>query len=190
MTMHRRAATVAWAIAGLLLGHQFAYAATYRDTSVLLHVLQDSGHHWLALTPVLLGLAFVILVVTTLRGGTESTPLRRRYAALAAVQLTAYVAIELTERVAHGSGLVDVAAELLSASGPMLLACGILAQLLVAAGVTLLSRMVELVTDRLRRNAPRREAPSEQVPAPKERTVPAFGLLGLQAHGVRAPPRS
>jgi hypothetical protein len=32
--------------------------------------------------------------------------------------------------------------------------------------------------------------PIEQAPAPHERTVLALGLLGLQAHGVRAPPRS
>lgn len=190
MTMHRRAATVAWAIAGLLLGHQLAYAAAYRDPAVLLHVLQDTGHQWLALTPVVIGLAVAILAATTLRGAAGSSSLRRRYAILAAVQLTAYLAIELTERVAHGSGFGDVAAELLSGSGPMLLACGIAAQLLVAAGVALLSRVVELVAERLRANAPRREAPTEQAPAPHTWTVPIRGLLGLQAHGVRAPPRS
>jgi len=190
MTMHRRAATVAWAISGLLLGHQLAYVTTYRDASVLLHVLQDTGHQWLALTPVVIGLAIAILAVTTLCGAAGSSSLRRRYAALAAVQLTAYVAIEFTERVAHGSGLGDVAADLSSGSGPMLLACGIAAQLLVAAGVALLSRAVELVANHLRGNAPRREVPIEQAPAPHERTVLALGLLGLQAHGVRAPPRS
>jgi hypothetical protein len=50
--------------------------------------------------------------------------------------------------------------------------------------------VVELVAERLRANAPRREVPTKQAPAPHTWTVPTFGLIGLQAHGVRAPPRS
>ena len=133
MSSYRRAAIVAWALIGLLLGHKLAYAATFRDPQVLLHVLQDTGHNWLSLTPVFVALLIALLVVTSARGATGATSVRRRYITIAALQLSAYIAVEVLERLAHGSSLSDVVAGLNSGYGPTLLAFGLAAQLLVAA---------------------------------------------------------
>ena len=190
MSSYRRAAIVAWALIGLLLGHTLAYAATFRDPQVLLHVLQDTGHNWLSLTPVFVGLLIALLVVTSARGATGATSLRRRYVTIATLQLGAYIAVEVIERLAHGSSLSDVAAGLTSGYGPTLLAFGVAAQLLVAAGTALLSRAVERVVARLRAVSLRQVASAtnaNRITAQQVLLHPRFGGL---AQGVRAPPLS
>jgi len=190
MSSYRRAAIVAWALIGLLLGHKLAYAATFRDPQVLLHVLQDTGHNWLSLTPVFVALLIALLVVTSARSSTVSTSMRRRYVTIAALQLSAYITVEVLERMAHGSSLGDVVAGLSSGYGPTLLAFGVAAQLLVAAGTALLSRAVERVVARLRAVSPQRAAPvsnAHRITAQQVLLHPRFGGL---AQGVRAPPLS
>jgi hypothetical protein len=190
MSSYRRAAIVAWALIGLLLGHKLAYAATFRDPQVLLHVLQDTGHNWLSLTPVFVGLLIALLVVTSARSSTVSTSLRRRYVTIAALQLCAYIAVEVLERMAHGSSLSDVVAGLNSGYGLTLLAFGLAAQLLVAAGTALLSRAVERVVARLRAVNARRIAPASNPKRIKSQPVLLRTLFGGLAQGVRAPPLS
>lgn len=190
MSGYRRAAIVAWALIGLLLGHKLAYAATFRDPQVLLHVLQDTGHNWLSLTPVFAGLLIALLVVTSARSAAGGTTLRRRYATIAALQLIAYLAVEVLERLAHGSGLSDVVAGLTSGYGPTLLAFGIVAQLLVAAGTALLSRVVEHVVARLRAVSQQRTAPASIAHRITAQQVPLHPRFGGLALGVRAPPLS
>jgi hypothetical protein len=190
MSSYRRAAIVAWALIGLLLGHTLAYAATFRDPQVLLHVLQDTGHNWLSLTPVFVGLLIALLVVTSARGATGATSMRRRYVTIAALQLSAYITVEVLERLAHGSSLSDVVAGLTSGYGPTLLAFGIAAQLLVAAGTALLSQVVERVVARLRAVSLRQVASApnaHRITAQQVLLHPRFGGL---AQGVRAPPLS
>jgi hypothetical protein len=190
MSSYRRAAIVAWALIGLLLGHKLAYAATFRDPQVLLHVLEDTGHNWLSLTPVFVALLIALLVVTSARGATDGASLRRRYVTIAALQLCAYIAVEVLERMAHGSSLSDVVAGLTSGYGPTLLAFGLAAQLLVAAGTTLLSRAVERVVARLRAVNARRIAPASNPKRIKSQPVLLHALFGGLAQGVRAPPLS
>ena len=190
MSSYRRAAVVAWALIGLLLGHTLAYAATFRDPQVLLHVLEDTGHNWLSLTPVFVALLIALLVVTSARGATGATSLRRRYITIAALQLSAYIAVEVLERLAHGSSLSDVAAGLTSGYGPTLLAFGVAAQLLVAAGTALLSRAVERVVARLRAATARRVAPASNPKRITSQPVLLRALFGGLAQGVRAPPLS
>ena len=190
MSNYRRTAVIAWALIGLLLGHTLAYAATFRDPQVLQHVLEDTGHNWLSLTPVFVALLIALLVVTSARGAAGGTTPRRRYATIAALQLIAYFAVEVLERLAHGSSLSDVVAGLTSGYGPTLLAFGVAAQLLVAAGTALLSRVVEHVVARLRTVSPQRAAPTanaHRITAQQVQLHPRFGGL---AQGVRAPPLS
>ena len=188
MSRYRRAAAVSWALIGLLLGHNLAYAATFRDPQVLLHVLQDTGHHWLSLTPVFITLFIALLVVTSARGATGAASLRRRYVTIATLQLSAYIAVEVLERLAHGSSLGDVVAGLTSGYGPTLLAFGLIAQLLVAAGAALLSRMVERVVARLRAVSPQRATPTSTPQCMTAQQELPQELHGSLAWGVRAPP--
>jgi hypothetical protein len=190
MSSYRRAAIVAWALIGLLLGHTLAYAATFRDPQVLLHVLQDTGHNWLSLTPVFVGLLIALLVVTSARGATGATSMRRRYVTIAALQLSAYITVEVLERLAHGSSLSDVVAGLTSGYGPTLLAFGIAAQLLVAAGTALLSQVVERVVARLRAVSLRQVASAPNAHRITAQQVLLRARLGGLAQGVRAPPLS
>jgi hypothetical protein len=190
MSSYRRVAVVVWALIGLLLGHTLAYAATFRDPQVLLHVLEDTGHNWLSLTPVFVGLLIALLVVTSARSSTVSTSMRRRYVTIAALQLCAYIAVEVLERMAHGSSLSDVVAGLTSGYGPTLLAFGLAAQLLVAAGTALLSRAVERVVARLRAVSPQRVAPASNAHRITAQQVQLHALFGGLAQGVRAPPLS
>jgi hypothetical protein len=190
MSSYRRAAVVTWALIGLLLGHKLAYAATFRDPQVLLHVLEDTGHNWLSLTPVFVALLIALLLVTSARGATGGTTLRRRYVTIAALQLSAYITVEVLERLAHGSSLSDVVAGLSSGYGPTILAFGVVAQLFVAAGTALLSRVVERVVAHLRAVSPQRAAPASnahRITAQQVLLHPRFGGL---AQGVRAPPLS
>jgi hypothetical protein len=190
MSSYRRAAIVTWALIGLLLGHKIAYAATFRDPQVLLHVLEDTGHNWLSLTPVFVALLIALLVVTSARGATGGTSLRRRYVTIAALQLSAYIAVEVLERLAHGSSLSDVVAGLSSGYGPTILAFGVVAQLLVAAGTALLSRAIERVVARLRAASPQRIAPASNAHRITAQQVLLHALFGGLAQGVRAPPLS
>ena len=190
MSSYRRAAVVTWALIGLLLGHKLAYAATFRDPQVLLHVLEHTGHNWLSLTPVFVALLIALLLVTSARGATGGTTLRRRYVTIAALQLSAYITVEVLERLAHGSSLSDVVAGLSSGYGPTLLAFGVVAQLLVAAGTALLSQVVERVVARLRAVSPQRVAPASNAHRITAQQVLLHALLGGLAQGVRAPPLS
>lgn len=190
MSSYRRAAVVAWALIGLLLGHKLAYAATFRDPQVLLHVLEDTGHNWLSLTPVFVALLIALLLVTSARGATGATTMRRRYITIATLQLSAYIAVEVIERLAHGSNLSDVVVGLTSGYGPTLLAFGVAAQLLVAAGTALLSRMVERVVARLRAVNARRIAPASNPKRITSQPVLLRTRFGGLSQGVRAPPLS
>ena len=190
MKRYQRAGVAAWAVLGLLLGHTIAYAATFRDPQVLLHVLEDTGHNWLALLPVFVTLAVALLALTSARGATSAESMRRRYVTIAALQLSAYIAVEVIERLSHGSNVGDVVAGMTSGYGPTLLAFGVAAQLLVAAGATLLSRVVERVVARLRAVRSRRMAPAPSIKRIKAQPVLLRTIFGGLAQGVRAPPLS
>jgi hypothetical protein len=136
------------------------------------------------------GLLIALLVVTSARGATGATSLRRRYVTIATLQLGAYIAVEVIERLAHGSSLSDVAAGLTSGYGPTLLAFGVAAQLLVAAGTALLSRAVERVVARLRAVSLRQVALAPNANRITAQQVLLRALFGGLAQGVRAPPLS
>jgi hypothetical protein len=94
------------------------------------------------------------------------------------------------ERLAHGSSLSDVVVGLSSGYGPTILAFGVAAQLLVAAGAALLSRAVERVVARLRAVSPQRVARVSNANRITAQQVLLHALFGGLAQGVRAPPLS
>ena len=185
MRMSARAlATASWALLALLLGHQAAYLLVFRDPQVLAHVLADTGHHWLANLPLLIGFAAAIGAVGSWR---DRAPLRRshRLVALVALQLAAYLVLEVGERLAHGIPLADLPATLMSFEGVSLLAVGLATQLVAALLAALAGRSVAEVLRAVR-----------STPASRRRTVAAIvdrvaHLLvarPIVAHGLRAPP--
>lgn len=129
--------------AGLLLGHSLAYAlatpAATRD-----RVLDATGHGYLpyamqvAMLAGALGLAGIFLSRLTRRGGGGS--FTRDACVFLAVQSSAYVAIEVGERLLSGAPLDDLA------HGP-LLAIGLGVQVVVAIAGAGLVRISERVAE-------------------------------------------
>jgi hypothetical protein len=187
MRLTRPLLVVAWSVAGLLIGHQLAYALVFRDPAILAHALADTGHHWLTLLPIFLAAATAVGVAALWAGGRGPQSQRHRLLLFGALQLSAYSAIEVAERLAHGAGLEGIAAELRHPGGAALLLVGLLLQALIAVGLALLSRAAEAVVARLRRRTP---APtgSGTVRRPRpDALLPLLSILG-PAHAVRAPP--
>lgn len=136
---------ISWSFASLLLGHQLAYALVYRDPHVLAHVLKDTGHHWLSIAPILLAASFATGMLLTLSRGAPVRRSRRFTFALVAIQLVAYVGIEVVERLAHGLTYAEVLASLTAGDGLVLLLVGLGIQILAARGTAALARQIEII---------------------------------------------
>ena len=187
MSSSRLLLVVAWSVLGLLAGHQAAYAIVFRDPEILAHALADTGHHWLTLFPIFIVAALSIAAAALWTGGRGPQTRQRRLRLFVVLQLTAYGAIEIGERLAHGAGLDGLAAEFLNPAGAALLLVGLSLQLLIAIGLTLLSTVAEAVVAHLRRQIPIR-ARAMGTRHPRPRALHFERLLVVQAHGVRAPP--
>ena len=177
---------ISWSIVGLLVGHQLAYAFVFRDPHVLAHALADTGHTWLALLPILGGVALAISLVRTINTRDESSSFRHRAAALIVVQLVAYVAIEIVERLAHGALPSDLLAEITSLQGALLFFVGLLLQVATALGVVLLSRGIARAAQYLLRAARPTESHRTErlLPASDPRRI----VRALSLQPVRGPP--
>jgi hypothetical protein len=136
---------ISWSFASLLLGHQLAYALVYRDPHVLAHVLKDTGHHWLSIAPILLAASFATGMLLTLSRGAPVRRSRRFTFALVAIQLVAYVGIEVVERLAHGLTYAEVLASLTAGDGLVLLLVGLGIQIRAARGTAALARQIEII---------------------------------------------
>jgi len=175
---------------GVLLGHWLAYAVAFPATAERQHVLADTGHaYWL--TAVRLSVVLVVVglavVVGRLAGadhadsaGERLTILSRR---LTGVQVGAFVAMELIERLVNGSPLGDLLDH-------KVFFLGLAAQVVVAcAGAVVLlwfGRAAEAVVETLRRDP----LPRPRPPATTSRRRSALGRLPALAGaaGVRGPP--
>jgi hypothetical protein len=173
-------------IVGLLVGHQLAYAFVFRDPRVLAHALADTGHTWLALLPIFGGLALAISLVQTINTRDDSSSFRHRAAALIVVQLVAYVAIEIVERLAHGALPSDLFAEIASRQGALLFFVGLLMQVATALGVVLLSRGIASAARYLLRAA--RLAVCQRVERLLPASDPRRSVRALLLQPVRGPP--
>lgn len=136
---------ISWSFVSLLLGHQLAYALVYRDPHVLAHVLRDTGHHWLSLAPILLvaSLTTGIFLALSRRARVTSSP--RFTMALIAIQLVAYIVIEVVERLTHGLTYAEVFASLAAGDGLVLLLVGLGIQILAALGTASLARQITII---------------------------------------------
>lgn len=156
MASHRPPVSVlAWSAAGLLGGHHLAYALVYRDPAAIAHALADTGHGWTWLAPLLAVAMVFVAVVTGLRGDAPVTGFRARWLAVAAIQVTAFVAMEAAERLAHGVAPAGLVPSLLEGAGWAVLLLGLAIQVLIAGVVTVLSRVVATLAAVLRRRRAR-----------------------------------
>ena len=170
------AAGAAWA--GLVLGHLLAYALAYPGEASRRSHLAGTGHGWLDLVTLsLMAVVPAVLALTavrSLRGGSRGTTWVR----LAALQVPAFLLIEVAERGASfDSALTDPAVLI-----------GLVVQVVVAAVAALLlrgfSRAVAAVAARVR--SPR--APAATAPASAAPDLAPPHLVRLVRSRRRAPP--
>lgn len=177
---------ICWSIVGLLVGHQVAYALVYRDPHIIAHALADTGHSWIGLVPVVCCVAFGISIVHSVRRSERNVSPRLHALILVSIQVIAFVAIEVVERIAHGARTEDLLAELGTANGALLFTVGLLLQLITAIGSVVLSRGIAAVVSYLLRARPaRRSASSQGFSLPC--ATPYYGTT-LTLQPVRGPP--
>lgn len=180
---------VAWALVGLIAGHQATYLAVYHDPALVTQVLASTGHGWLWLAPIFVLSAALTALVVGLQGGEAVRSTRWRFAFLAGIQATTFVVLELAERYASGSDAGHLVASLLSGTGGLVLVVGIAVQTVVAAALALASRVVDRVAAALagRRRAASHPARVRRVLRPDLVIRPRLLEPG-RAAGPRAPP--
>lgn len=178
-----------FAVAGLVLGHALSYAIAVPDPYHRDLLLQRTGHDYLpafgqiALMLFLAAIAAVVFGASRRHAESAShrfAPLATR---LALVQVGAFVAQEVTERLLSGSGLHDLG------HGHVLIV-GVAAQIAVALAGAALLRWLARASDRLG------EVLGSAFSLP--RPVPAFalpvfsdvasGCIEVRPSGQRAPP--
>jgi hypothetical protein len=134
--------TVAWAVLGVLIGHAITYGLLFPDTHVRQEVLAHTGHAWVelawpaAIVAVLAALANTILVAHGRRGRGV------RFATLAAIQIGAFLAMELSERFAGGFSVSLLDHQIRSHALFQILLVGSLIQLACAWLGSAVSRLV------------------------------------------------
>ena len=184
----RTAATVGLASAGLVLGHRLAYAITAPHAPAREGWLRATGHGYMhdatqvALLAGVLGLLALFLSRLTRREGRGS--FAGDVARLAAVQTTAFLAMEVGERWLSGASFHDL-------THGQLLGTGLGLQLAMAVAGALVLR----VTDRAAEAAEGLERSSGRpVPAPLALVADTPGITSIRPPtrpvGSRAPPSS
>ncbi len=178
--------TAGWAAIGMLVGHVAAYDLVYPDAHVHAAALDESGHAWLALVGPSMVLAVTVALVAAWasRAPTASRPARFR--TLASLQIGAFVGVELLERLAMGLSPADIGHALIDHGLWLVLATGVLVQLVTAWLGSAASRAVV----GLRPAATRRRPPQRGTRPPilSLREARPFRTSGRRAHAPRAPP--
>lgn len=157
----------ALACAGLLGGHWLAYAAVRPDDHSRAHLLESTGHgYWgVAVTvAVAVGAAALVgQVAAALQGSAEQRTLTRTTRMLALPQAAGFVVLELVERAVsggHGGRLLA-----------LLLAVGIVFQVVVAAALAALAAALVSTVVRLVKGARPRVRRRSAPPLPRLRRV-------------------
>lgn len=173
------------ALAGLVGGHAVGYAIAVPDAQHRAAVIAETGHGYLpslSWAAVVCGLAALVAGVAAgyLQRGSTGT-LRRTTGRIALMQVTAFVLIEIVERLASGTSLGSLS--------PSLLVAGVAVQLLVGVMVALLLVGLRRVGASIR--SQRGIAPAVEAP----RRLPQVHLVvyASRPHAsnrVRAPPLS
>jgi hypothetical protein len=175
-----------WAVVGLLIGHVAAYDLVYPDGHVHAEVLAASGHQWLWLLEPSVILGLLVAVIAGFVGSRDRRPREVRFRVLASIQVTAFLGIELLERLGHGAALTDITHELTDHGLWLVLLIGIGAQLLTAWLGSAASRAVAVAA---------RSQPTPRTPVPSRPGIlPSIARRlsrapVMRAHGSRAPPR-
>jgi hypothetical protein len=138
----RSLAAIAWALLGLFVGHFLAYLAVYPDAHTHADALSRSGHGWLWIAGPAVAVAAALAVLGGLVGGrrghTDGVPFRT----LALVQITAFVSLELGERIAGGADAPALLHDLFGHALWVVLLVGIVVQLLIARIGSTASRLL------------------------------------------------
>jgi hypothetical protein len=177
---------VAWALLGVLGGHLLTYALLYPEAHLHDAALVHSGHAWMSLLLPAVGTAIAVVVLLGLLGGAGHAASRGvRFTTLALLQVAAFSALEVAERLGDGLALAHLHHELLHHDlGPVLL-LGALIQVLTAWLGSAVSRLVADLGRRVRAAAPRRRL-SHPPLLPVVVARPSVRLTG--AHRSRGPP--
>ena len=186
MSVRRRAATLGVAVGGVLLGHRVTYLVLAPSAHARAALLDRTGHAYLglandlALIAALTGLAalFVGQLLAKARGYRGADHLTRR---IVAFQISAFVLMEVLERVTAGAPLGGLAPVL-----PLGIATQALVALLAAALIRLLLHTAERVAEALGRPAPPSTRAIVTFAPPRPVAVPVG--RHLSAAGVRGPP--
>ena len=170
--------------AAMVLAHWIAYVIAVPDSHSRAHVLSSTGHdYWLYLAAVALAAgAFGIgaFVRARLADGTSNS-FRFAAARLVALQVIAFLGLELAERLASGHGVMDLV-------GEPVIAIGVLAQIVVGLLGAVLLRGVARVVARIRAARCRASISTAAVtycPSSVAAPVVALSSGGL---GLRGPP--
>ena len=177
-------AAVGWALAGVLAAHMEAYRIVYPDAAVHDEVLASTGHVWMAYAGPLVVMSLAVAVAAGLLGGRRWRRRGVRFATLAAIQVSAYVALEFGERIAAGADARLIVHQLRDHGFWLTLVIGCALQVLAALLGSAASGAVA-----------RAAQASPAVPPGAPASAPLPELLDLlvaplrrAAHGTRAPP--
>ncbi|MBX3030275.1 MAG: hypothetical protein KF809_08955 [Chloroflexi bacterium] len=142
--------TAGWAVIGLLVGHVAAYDLVYPDAHVHATALETSGHGWLVALGPSLALAFLAVVLAAVVGARSGRPRVARFRTLVAIQVGAFLAMEVGERLAAGLTPVAIGHELIEHGLWLVLGTGILVQVVTAWLGSAASRQMAAATSRSR----------------------------------------
>jgi hypothetical protein len=177
-----------WAVLGLVAGHGIAYLIAIPDAQRRTAVLQSTGHAYL---PLLVEIGLILAVAGAARlvmrafgsgGRVRDGSLVRTAAGLGALQVVAFVVLEVVERLLTHMPLHELVSD-------HVLGIGVVVQLGVAMVGALVLRAMTRTAARLalvavRSHTPR---PAGLVPIPFVRTLDLRPVL-VGAVGVRGPP--
>jgi hypothetical protein len=178
--------TAGWATIGLLLGHVAAYDVVYPDAHVHADALAASGHGWLVAMGPTLGLSVLAVLAAAVVGVRNGRPRSARFRTLAAIQVGAFVAIEIAERLTAGDTAARLGHELMDHGLWLILVSGILVQLVTAWIGSAVSRGIADATGPVARTTPR---PSRRAPALDLAIERVCDRRPLSLRRDRAPPR-
>ncbi len=169
------AAGTAWA--GLVIGHLLAYALAYPEEGTRRAHLAATGHGWLDIVSLsLLAVIPAVLLLTT-EGAIRRRPAVTGWSRLAALQVPAFLLIELAERgSAIGGAFTDPAVLL-----------GLVLQLVVAGVAALLLRGFSVLVAAVARPRQARER-AERARFPALPQIASPHLVRLVRSRRRAPP--
>jgi hypothetical protein len=178
-------ATVGWAVIGLLVGHIAAYDLLFPDAHVHASALAESGHAWMGMLQPTLLIAFGFVVLggwlAARADGTRDVRFRR----LLLIQVTAFVAVELGERMLAGYTPIDLWHALVDHALWLVLAVGTLAQVVTAWLGSIASRGLAAATAPIAAARPRRARRAPLLGMPLDPTAECRPYRPRQS---RAPP--